>query len=95
MSFGVLNEPPTYWRTLTKAFKEYLDNFMKIFLDDFFNPDKCVFMVFSGMNLGYIDSKKRKLLDPKKIQAIVTRHHLKIPRRFEYSMGWHNFTDDL
>jgi hypothetical protein len=35
MSFGVLNGPPTYQRAVTKTFREYLDNFMKIFLDDF------------------------------------------------------------
>jgi hypothetical protein len=35
MPFGVKNEPPTYQKDVTKAFKKYLDNFMKIFLDGF------------------------------------------------------------
>jgi hypothetical protein len=35
------------------------------------NPDKCAFMVFLGMILGFIISKERKLMDPKKIQAII------------------------
>jgi hypothetical protein len=35
MSFGVKNGPPTYQRIVTKAFKEYLSSFLKIFLDDF------------------------------------------------------------
>jgi hypothetical protein len=35
MLFGIKNGPPTNQKTMTKAFKEYLDNFMKIFLDDF------------------------------------------------------------
>jgi hypothetical protein len=35
MSFGMKNEPPTYKKTITKTFREYLDNFMKIFMDDF------------------------------------------------------------
>jgi hypothetical protein len=35
MSFGVLNGPPTYQRTITKTLKKYLDSFMKIFLDYF------------------------------------------------------------
>jgi hypothetical protein len=35
MLFGVKNGPLTCQRAITKAFKEYLDNFMKIFLDDF------------------------------------------------------------
>ncbi len=35
MMFGVKNGPPTYHRVTTKTFKEYLDNFMKTFLDGF------------------------------------------------------------
>jgi hypothetical protein len=35
MTFGVKNGLPTYWRAITKTFEEYLDNFMKIFLDNF------------------------------------------------------------
>jgi hypothetical protein len=35
MPFGVKNGPPTYHRVVIKTFKKYLDNFMKIFLDDF------------------------------------------------------------
>jgi Holliday junction resolvase RusA-like endonuclease len=34
MPFGVRNGPPTYQKIVTKTFKEYLDNLMKIFLDD-------------------------------------------------------------
>jgi hypothetical protein len=33
--FGVKNGPPTYQRVVTKTIREYLDSFMKIFLDDF------------------------------------------------------------
>jgi hypothetical protein len=33
--FGVKNGPPTFQRTINKAFRNYLDQFMKIFLDDF------------------------------------------------------------
>jgi len=32
MSFGVKNGPPTYHRAITKALREYLDSFMKIFV---------------------------------------------------------------
>ncbi len=36
MSFGVKNGPPTYQHVvISKAFCEYNDLFMKIFLDDF------------------------------------------------------------
>jgi hypothetical protein len=35
MPFGVKNGPPTYQRVITKAFREYIDVFVNIFLDDF------------------------------------------------------------
>jgi hypothetical protein len=35
MFFGVKNGPLTYHKIITKIFREYLDNFMKIILDDF------------------------------------------------------------
>jgi hypothetical protein len=35
MPFGVKNAPPTYQRAITKAFHEYIDMFMKIFLNEF------------------------------------------------------------
>ncbi len=34
MPFGVKNGPPTYQKVVTKAFHEYIDVFMKIFLND-------------------------------------------------------------
>ncbi len=33
MPFSVKNEPPTYQRAITKIFHEYINVFMKIFLD--------------------------------------------------------------
>jgi hypothetical protein len=35
MPFGVKHGPPKYQRVVTKTYKKYLDNFMKIFVDDF------------------------------------------------------------
>jgi hypothetical protein len=35
MPFGVKNGPPTYQKVVTKAFCEYINVFMEIFLDDF------------------------------------------------------------
>jgi len=35
MPFGVKNGPPTYQRAITKTFREYINVFMKIFLNDF------------------------------------------------------------
>jgi hypothetical protein len=34
MPFGVKNGPPTYQKAVTKVFRQYIDVFMKIFLDD-------------------------------------------------------------
>jgi hypothetical protein len=42
MPFGVKNGSPTFQRIINRAFKEYLNQFMKIFLDDF--------MVYSDMD---------------------------------------------
>jgi hypothetical protein len=97
MPFGVKNGPPTYQKVVSRTFRDYLDKFMNIFLDDFnvyndmdihlqklrlcfknykefrisLNPNKCTFMLFLGMILGFIISKEGKLPDRKKIQAIV------------------------
>jgi hypothetical protein len=35
MAFGVKNGPPTYQKVVNKAFREYIDVFMSIFLNDF------------------------------------------------------------
>ncbi len=35
MPFEMKNGPPTFQIVVTKAFKEYLDSFMKIFMYDF------------------------------------------------------------
>jgi hypothetical protein len=35
MPFGVKNGPPTFQKVISRTFREYLDQFMKIFLDDF------------------------------------------------------------
>jgi chemotaxis signal transduction protein len=44
-------------------------------------------MVFSRMILGFIISKERKLLNPKKIQTILNMPPPKIPNKLKYSMG--------
>jgi hypothetical protein len=50
MPFGVKNGPPTYQRAVTKAFCEYIDVFMKIFLDDF--------IVFNDLSTHFEKLKK-------------------------------------
>jgi hypothetical protein len=51
------------------------------------NPDKFAFMVFSRMILGFIISKKGKLRDPKKIQAIVNMPPPKNPQQIQIFNG--------
>ncbi len=118
MPFGVKNEPPTFQIVVSRTFKEYLDQFVKIFLDDFivysdmeshlmklklcfqkwkkyiinFNLEKCAFMVFSRLILRFIVSKEGKILNPKKVQAIVNMH-LQTHNRFRSLMVWLNFID--
>jgi hypothetical protein len=41
-------------------------------------------MVSPGMILGFIISKEGKLLDPKKIEAIVNMPHSKIHNKFKF-----------
>jgi hypothetical protein len=36
-----------------------------------FNPNKCAFLVFSGLILGFIVSKEGKIPNPMNIKAIV------------------------
>jgi hypothetical protein len=48
-------------------------------------------MVFSGMILGFIVSKKRKLLDPKKIQAILNMPPPKNPQKIQVFNGMAQF----
>jgi hypothetical protein len=59
------------------------------------NPDKCAFIVFSRMILGFIVSKEGKLLDPKKIEAITNMPIPRNPQQIQYSMGWHWSIDVL
>jgi hypothetical protein len=35
MPFGLCNFPTTFQKVVTKTFKEYLNKFMQLFLDDF------------------------------------------------------------
>jgi hypothetical protein len=50
MHFGVKNGPRIYQRAVTKAFREYIDVFMKIFLDDF--------IIFSDLSIHLKKLKK-------------------------------------
>ncbi len=117
MPFGVKNGPPSFQITVSKAFKENLDQSMKMFLDDFtfyndmeshlmklklcfqkctehrinLNRNKCAFMVFLGLILRFIISKEGKVLDPKKVQAIVNMLVLTNPQKIQVFNGMAEF----
>jgi hypothetical protein len=55
------------------------------------NLNKCAFMVFLGMILGFIAFKEGKLLDPKKIQAIVDMLPRKNPKQIQVFNGMAQF----
>ncbi len=110
MPFGVKNGLPTYQSVVTKNFREYIDVFMKIFLDDFrifndllthlekiikcflkcrefgisLNLNKCAFMVFLGIILGFIMSKDIKVVGFKKVEALVNVLVPTTPRRSKF-----------
>jgi hypothetical protein len=71
MPFGVKNGPPTYQRVVTKALHEYIDVFMKTFLDDF--------IVFSDLSThlekfrkGFLKCREYDIsLNPKKCAFMV------------------------
>jgi len=55
------------------------------------NLEKWAFMVFLGMVLGFIVSKKGKLIDPKKVQAIVNMPPPKNPKWIQIFNGMAQF----
>jgi len=71
MPFGVKNGPPTFQKIVRRAFKKYLDHFMKIFLDNF--------IVYSDMESHLMNlklcfqkyKKYRNSLNPNKCALMV------------------------
>jgi hypothetical protein len=51
------------------------------------NLDKCAFMVFSRMILGFIVSKEGKLPNPKKIQVIINMPPSMNPQQIQVFNG--------
>jgi hypothetical protein len=63
--------------TIYNDLSTHLEKFMNYFFKckEFginLNPNKCAFMVFLRIILGFIISKKGKVIDPKKVQALVS-----------------------
>jgi hypothetical protein len=52
-------------------------------------------MVFSRTILSFVKSKKEKVMDPKKVEALVNMLILTTPKISKFPIGWHNFTSVL
>jgi hypothetical protein len=63
--FIVYSDMESHLMKLRLCFQKCKENKISI------NPKKCSFMVFSRLILGFIVSKEGKILDPKKVQAIM------------------------
>jgi hypothetical protein len=57
------------------------------------NPEKCVFMVFLGLILGFIISKEGKIPDSKKVQAIISMPIPTNPKHIQVLMVLLSFID--
>jgi hypothetical protein len=73
-NFNVFNDRNTHLQKLHLCF----DKCCKFGIS--LNPDKCMFLVYSKVILGYIVSWEGKLLNPKKIVAIVNMPQPKTPK---------------
>jgi hypothetical protein len=63
--FIVFSDLSTHLEKLNKCFFKCRE------LDISLNLDKCAFMVFLGTILGFIMSKEGKVMDPKKVEALI------------------------
>jgi hypothetical protein len=59
------------------------------------NLEKCVFIVFLGLILGFIISKEGKIPNPKKVQTIVNTLVPTTHNKFKSLMVWFKFIDVL
>ncbi len=63
--FIVFNDLSTHFEKLKKCFIKCKEFGISL------NLDKCAFMVFLGTILGFIVFKECKVMDPKKVEALV------------------------
>ncbi len=63
--FTMFNDLSTHLEKFKKCFLKYKEFGISL------NPSMCVFVVFLGTILGFIVSKERKTLNPKKIEVLV------------------------
>jgi hypothetical protein len=81
--FIVFNDLSTHPKKLKKCFFKCREFGINL------NPNKCAFMVFLRITLGFILSKEGNVMDPKKVEALVMPILITL-RRSKFSMGWHN-----
>jgi hypothetical protein len=86
-NFNVFNDQNTHLQKLHLCF----DKCHKFSIS--LNPDKCMFLVYSGIILRYIVSQECKLLNPKKIGNCQHATTQKLQRTYKCSTKWFNFTN--
>jgi hypothetical protein len=83
--FIIFNDLSTHLPKLEKCFFKCREFGISL------NPNKCAFMVFSWTILGFVVSKEGKVMDPKKVEALVNMLVPTTPWEIQVFMGWHNF----
>ncbi len=83
--FTVFNDMSTHLEKLKKCFFKCREFSISL------NPNKCAFMVFLGTNLRFIMSKEGKVMDPKKVEALINMLVLTNPREIQVFNGMAQF----
>ena len=79
--FSVYSDTTTHLEKLRKCFEKCREFGISL------NPEKSMFLVHSGIILGYVVSKEGKFPDPKKIQAMVNLPRPKKPKDIQVFNG--------
>ncbi|KAL8121526.1 hypothetical protein AgCh_018308 [Apium graveolens] len=91
MSFGLTNAPAAFMDLMNRIFKEYLDKFVIIFIDDILiylkTDSKCEFWLQEVQFLGHIVSNEGIKVDPAKIEAITNWERPKTPTEVRSFLG--------
>jgi hypothetical protein len=83
--FIVLNDLSTHLEKFRKWFLKCRELGISLI------PSKCTFMVFSRTMLGFIISKEGKVMDPKKVEALVNMLVLTTPYKIQVFNGMAQF----
>jgi hypothetical protein len=83
--FTIFNDLSTHLEKFKKCFFKCREFGISLSLD------KCAFKVFSRTVLGFLVSKKGKIMDPKKVEVYKICEYLVPHIKSKFSKGWHNF----